>query len=355
MLVRAISASTTMPIPSSALSDRFRTFADSECKDSSPLYYALSHATAQDAELIEVTGWAASGQPVPNLFFASVHYLLLTGTAHPVASFYPTLAESAGSPTEAFPHFKDFVLRHREAIVSLLKSRLVQTNEVRRSAYLFPALAFAASHFEAGRPMALLEIGTSAGLNLLWDKYRYTYGDSMIHGDSSSQVLIRSSFRGKSPSVLAQPWPKVSHRIGLDLNVVDTACPDQSAWLRALIWPEHHERMILLESALAKRDEETLDLRNGDGFAMVSGIAEEISEDSLLCVYHTHVANQISSEARQDFLQCIEQLGAKRDVVHICNNIKPNLHLTAYNKGQLLDMPLANTDGHARWIEWLQE
>lgn len=98
-----------------------------------------------------------------------------------------------------------------------------------------------------------------------------------------------------------------------------------------------------------------LDLSVGDGFSMFVDLAEEISQDSVLCVYHTHVANQISKESKETFLKSIEKLGAKRDIIHVFNNIKPNLHLTAYHTGKLIDMPLANTDGHARWIEWLRK
>lgn len=336
------------------LSERFHAFAESECKDSSPLYYALSHAIAQDDAILEIADQSIPGQPIPNLLFASVHYLISSGISHPLCAYYATCTISPASPSSAYPVFKDFILGHRQDVISLLRSRLVQTNEVGRCAYLFPAISFAASHFDS-RPLALVEIGTSAGLNLLWDRYRYSYGDSVFYGDSSSPVLVTSSFRGSIPSVLSAPLPEISHRIGLDLTIVDTSNSHQAAWLRALVWPEHHERRSLLDAALKKRAEIELDLRAGDGFSMLVDLAKEIPEESLLCVYHTHVANQISKEAKETFLKSIEELGTKRDVIHVFNNIKPNLHLTAYRKRQLIDLPLANTDGHARWIEWLQK
>jgi len=338
------------------LSERFRTFAESECKDSSPLYYTLSHSIAQDRSILAIAEQCSLGQPEPNLFFASIHYLLLSEkvSVHPLSEFYPTCSSSQTNLSEVYPHFRDFVRGHAEEIIVLLKSRLVQTNEVRRCAYRFPAFLFAASHFES-RPLALIEIGTSAGLNLLWDKYRYSYGDNEIYGNLSSDVSVTSSFRGEVPSILSAPLPNISHRIGLDQNIVDTSIADQAVWLRALVWPEHHKRRSLMDAALKKRNEMTLDLRIGDGFAMLPGVAAKISEGSLLCVYHTHVANQISEEAREAFLRSIEELGEERDMIHIFNNIRPNLHLTAFRGGRTIDMPLANTDGHARWIEWLQK
>lgn len=149
---------------SDQLSIRFREFAESECKDSSPLYFALSNSIAEDEFLLEVAAHSSPGQPAPNLLLASVHYLLCSGISHAVSAFYPTCTKSPLDPSGAFPAFRDFVLMHRAEVIRLLQSRLVQTNDARRSAYLFPALAFAASHFEP-KPLTLVEIGTSAGLN----------------------------------------------------------------------------------------------------------------------------------------------------------------------------------------------
>ncbi|RYX85292.1 DUF2332 domain-containing protein [bacterium] len=338
-----------MPHP---LSTSFVEFSESECKDSSPLYYALSRSIAADDSLLDIAQHSTAGQPVPNLLFASVHYLLSANKSHPLAAFYATFTPSPANPDNAYPAFRDFVLGHADEIIFLLKSRFVQTNEVRRCAYLFPAFLFAASHFDS-RPLALVEIGTSAGLNLLWDKYSYSYDAGATYGDPSSEIHLTSSFRGENLPALQLPIPSISHRIGLDLNIVDTLIPDQAAWLGALVWPEQHDRRNLLEAALKKRSDTALDLRTGDGFSMLPDIVREIPIESIVCVYHTHVANQISLQARQDFLKSIDKIGKQRDVIHLFNNIKPNLHLTIYRRGEFINMPLANTDGHARWIEWL--
>lgn len=235
-----------------------------------------------------------------------------------------------------------------------MRSRLVQTNEVRRSAYLFPSLVFASSYFDS-RALALVEIGTSAGLNLIWDCYRYSYGGESVYGDLASPVLITSSFRGPKPAALSAAMPPISNRIGLDLNIVDTSIPDQADWLRALVWPEHEERRELMDAALMERSRVELDLRVGDGFSWIEGIAEGLPAEVLVCVYHTHVANQISEESRTRFLDQMARIGAKRDLVHVFNNIEPHLHLTAYRDGVRMEVPIANTDGHARWIEWLPQ
>jgi hypothetical protein len=87
---------------------------------------------------------AAPEQPLPNLFFAAVHFLLLQDPAAPLGQFYPSLFSTAASPEAAYPAFRAFCLAHAAALQHLLARRRVQTNEVSRCAYLFPAFALVA-------------------------------------------------------------------------------------------------------------------------------------------------------------------------------------------------------------------
>lgn len=334
------------------LSNWFKSFAQNECKGSSPLYRELSLQIAHDDQLLSIASHAPDNQPIPNLFLASVHYLLAADPSHPLTKFYPTLNGFANPSRECYPFFKDFVLLNQTAITDLLRSRKVQTNEVGRCAYLFPAMLLASRYFK-GRPIALLEVGTSAGLNLFWDRYAYAYGDNNLYGNGASNVKIASSFRGGILPALDIPLPEISHRIGIDLNIIDVQKEQEANWLKALIWPEHTNRRKLLETAIAACQRPSVDLRVGDGFEMLEEIAKEIPKRSVVCVYHTHVANQIAPDARLAILDKIDRIGANRDIVHIFNNIHPTLHFTAIRDGVKHDFPLAQTDGHARWIEWL--
>ena len=121
------------------LSKRFQTFAEIECKDSSPLYYFLSRIIALDDTLLSIAEQSRCGQPVPNLFFAAVQYLLFIQTEHPLAQYYASLCSFPLDPADAYPHFRHFVFAHQADVIHLLKSRLVQTNEVRRSALPLPS------------------------------------------------------------------------------------------------------------------------------------------------------------------------------------------------------------------------
>src|SRR5688572_13966810 len=131
------------------LAETYRRFAERECKDYSPAYYHLALEVAEDSAVL---GFVAQ-QPVtqPNLLFASVQYL--TGPERmPLSS--------------AALHV--FLKREGETVASLMRTRRTQTNEVGRCAALLPAMP-------AG-PIAVIEIGASAGLCLLLDKYHYDYG-----------------------------------------------------------------------------------------------------------------------------------------------------------------------------------
>ena len=161
----------------------------------SALYQSLCHSVAEDPDLLAITANARPGQPVPNLFMATVHWLLLEGAQHPVTDYYPDINPGSTEHGDPYPSFRLFCLDRSDAITALISTRLVQTNVVRRCAVLLPAFAVAMGRYHE-RPLSLVEIGASAGLNLLWDRYSYTYSDGRRWGDSESPVHLSSVIRG---------------------------------------------------------------------------------------------------------------------------------------------------------------
>lgn len=124
-----------------SLQKTFLTFAELECKGSSELYYELAQKIALDADLLELCQAEKRGQPIPNLLFGAVHYLLLRGSDHPLKQFYPSVVAHPDQTGDAFAAFKEFCLSHQEEIEQLLQTKIVQTNEVRRCAYLYPVFS----------------------------------------------------------------------------------------------------------------------------------------------------------------------------------------------------------------------
>ncbi len=246
-----------------------------------------------------------------------MHYLLLTGANDRLAEFYPSLTPSPRPPNEAFPSFRAFCLDRRPAIESLLRTRRVQTNEVGRCAYLYPAFALVAEL--SRRPLVIVELGASAGLNLMWDQYRYEYERDASCGPSDATVVIRSTFRGDRRPRLPERAPAVLGRVGVDLAPIDVRDEDQTSWLRALVWPEHRERAALLASALALAQRTPPRVVRGDALACLPELLREARRDAAVCVTHTH----------------------------------PLVELTSWAGANVTTRRLAFSDPHGRWIEWL--
>ncbi len=229
------------------LSEKFNQFAIYECKGSSPLYESLSLKIAEDPKMLELASKSKEGQPVPNLFFGAVHYLLMNGYKHPLAEFFPSLTEKPAPAENVYPVFVDFCVKYSDVIIGLLKSKIVQTNEVRRCSYLY--LIFSHIFQLAKKPLALVEIGTSAGLQLFVDQYSYSYGTGIKFGNLDSAVHLTSEIRGKKLLLTQSTILEVGARIGIALHINDVNDAEDYIWLKALIWPEHHERRELFEKA----------------------------------------------------------------------------------------------------------
>ncbi len=334
------------------LAVKFRKFAELECRGSSQLYGFLATNTADDHDLLELASRAQSHQPVPNLLFAAVHYLLLSGKDHELRWFYPSIVVEPKDHNAAFPSFKDFCASHYGEIVQLLQTRRVQTNEVRRCAYLYPA--YCRIHQRLPKPLALVEIGTAAGLNLIWEQYSYSYGDGQVFGAEGSSVRITSTIDGPNkPSLKDQP-PLVTYRVGVDVRIVDLTDDDHLLWLRSLIWPEHKHRVELMTSAADVLRADPPRLVQGDAVEMLEGFGQEVPKEAVLCVYHTHVANQFPREKREILFRIIDGIAGRREIYHLYNNMLDGfLHLDILGVDQPSRETVAKTDGHARWFEWM--
>lgn len=205
--------------------------------------------------------------------------------------------------------------------------------------------------------MSLIEIGTSAGLQLLWDKYAYSYNISdKTYGDVNSPVRIASEIRGDKTPPFLDVIPPVASRLGIDLHLNDLRDPEDRLWLKALIWPEHDDRRELFERAADCFKNHPVELVEADGVTHLPLVAERIPQDTAICIFHTHVANQMPPQTKHALLRTVRELGKTRDVFHLYNNIRDLnlLHLDSCIDGHEHSETLAATDGHGRWFKWLQ-
>ena len=332
----------------------FERFAREECYNSSPLYERISLSIAKDAELLSLATHVRTGERIPNLLLAAVHFLLLRGTKHPVARFYESLSRAPERYKDPYPNFRSFCLEHEGEISKLIACRSVQTNEVRRCACLLPIFVAVAEESH-GRPLYLIEIGSAAGLLLLWDHYRYRYGDAPECGDLDSPVQIRCGLRGEGSPPIRNDFPRVSGRLGIDLNPVDVNNRDSRLWLRALIWPEHRERAHLLERAIEVAQREPPELIAGDAVEVLPKILPLVPPDSILCILR--VWTSLPKKAHEQFSSVVTKCGQKRDLFVIStigqrgNEI--DLQLTSFVKGRKTVKLLAHCETHGEWLEWV--
>lgn len=327
-------------------------------ENASPLYAALCHHIATDPAVLQLVAEANQATTVTNLFFAAVHYLLLSGIQHPVAAYYPDLVETPLPFENAYLAFRAFCLEHAAEIRTLVNTRFVQTNEVRRCAALFPAFCLLAGRIQ-GRALALLEIGSSAGLHLLWDRYHYQYGPGERTGDLRSPVQIECELRGAGTLPVVKHLPVVTWRLGLDIHPIDVRDEDAVRWLRALIWPEHADRLRLLSTALsvARGDPPLL---AGDAASVLPQVLATVPQNAVLCLFHSYTLNQMPGSVRERILAHIADyaLQGGREVYRISQegyslDEPPRLELHNYEDGQMQSVLLAHCETHGRWLEWL--
>jgi len=282
----------------------FLHFGEVECPQLDGAIYAeLSRVVASDDDLLALAAMAPPTQPPANLLFAAVHALLLGGEVHPLADWYPLLAESGSraNPVQTIARpFTEFCRLHRARLTALIQTRLTQTNVVQRCSGLLPALT---TVFErgGGQPLSLIEIGASAGLNLQWDRYFYRYfcrdEGRGLWGNPESPVVVDCELRGDHELPTLEERIPVAWRRGIDLRPVNISDPDEVLWLRALIWPDHPGRQERLGAALSMAQANPPRVIEGEASETLPGLMDAAPTDSLLCVYGTHTLYQFPRAA----------------------------------------------------------
>ncbi len=336
------------------VSERFQHFVTQETA-SSPLYSRLSLAVAADPAILSIAARARPGQPLPNMLFGAVHYLLLQDASDPLAAFYPDLNSEPNPPENVYPYFRAFCLANQPAIEELLETRLVQTNEVQRCVCLMPLFGVVAR--SAGTELALVEIGTSAGLNLLWDRYGYDYNAGGQYGDLASSLILEGILRGSRQPPFPASWPEIKSRVGLDLNPLQLDNPADMLWLRALIWPEHLKRAGRLETAIRLAQANRPEIIAGNALDTLPAVLQNTSPEATLCLFHSFTLNQFSPQMRQSLWSLLADFSRQRKIYVISFESQregfPQLSLTQLDNGQATDQVLARADPHGSWLEWL--
>lgn len=265
----------------------YRRWAQLEAAGSSAVYERLAVAVARAVDVLELLQQVPEGKRQPNLLFG-------------VLRFYDIPVQD---PTVALGWLRE----HWPVVRAAVLARRTQTNEPARCATLLPALAL------LPEPLALIEVGASAGLCLLYDAWRYHYVGSsadMWSGPAASPLTLTCQVDGPLP--LPERVPVIAWRAGLDLNPIDAADPDAQRWLQALVWPEHHERAERLRVALEVAATAPPRVERGDLLEDVGALVAQAPAGSTVVVAHSATLAYLDGRDRACFVSLLQDLGVHR-------------------------------------------
>ena len=305
----------------------------------SATYAAWADGVASDAAMIAAIDLLPAQRRQPALLFAVSRLL--------------------GAPVGAYTPWRDFTLAHWPEVEREARVRLTQTNEPLRCAALMPALA------SIDGPIALLEVGASAGLCLYPDRYSYSYdgGEPLHPADGPSAVLLHCGTNGLEPAPTR--LPQIVWRAGIDLAPLDVSDADDARWLEALVPPEQHERLARLRSALDIARADPPILVAGDVTDALAGLAADAPADATLVVVSSGVLVYVARAQRELFAAAVAALDARwlsleaaglfADVaerIELATGITPP-ELAGRFALSLDQRPLAFVAPHGERIDWL--
>jgi hypothetical protein len=268
--------------PSSGTAEWYSRFARLEARGQSPIYEELASGVALDPELLALIDELPRLRRQPNLVLACSRLL--------------------GAPVDTFAAWREWVIAHWPAVQAEASVRLTQTNEARRCTALLPVLA------SIEGPIALLEVGASAGLCLYPDRYSYRFdGVPLDPVAGPSAVVLEASTNAPPPTRM----PDIVWRAGIDLKPLDVSDADDARWLETLIWPEQHERLARLRGAMdIVRADPPLMVR-GDATSSLAELAASAPAGATLVVVSSGVLVYLVRAEREAFATALRSLDAR--------------------------------------------
>lgn len=316
----------------------------------SPLYQTLCAVVAGDDALLTLAAHARAGQQPLNLLMAATHMIVARDPSLPFARFFATVAgDRAEPPDGAAAEYPAFCADHGATLQELLETRLVQTNEPARATAIRYAL------HEVGRrtggPVTFLEIGASAGIQLRFDRWAVRTGGRRF-GPPEAPLTIDTDWRGAVPPPDLDALPPIRERFGVDLHPVDATDPEERAWLRALVWPEHVDRHVQLGLALDAVAADPPEILAGDAIELLPVLdVERLDPGADLVVFHSMVRIHVPRERRAAFDAAIAALGERRRLFHVAFEHRDQGPASlALEDSEGSDVVLARVHGHGRWL-----
>lgn len=321
----------------------YREFGERESGDS-PCFQEWSLGVAADPEVLALVETLPPVKRQPTLVFAAARW--------------------HGAVIAPYDALRQVLLDRWRDVEATVMSRRTQTNEVGRCATLLPVLA------SLPGPLALLEVGCSAGLCLTPDRYSYRYTGSpgtvaIDPAGGPSPVVLDCALEGDVPldRLVSGGLPEIVWRGGLDLNPLDVRADDAMAWLQTLVWPEHDDRRARLAAAVELAREDPPTLVRGDLLTDLPALMEQVPDDATLVVFHSAVLAYLSEAERSRFAQTMSSARGHwicNEGAQVVPEIRPPAsppRTSAVTGGTFLvsldRCPVAWSHGHGHALRWL--
>ena len=250
------------------------------------------------------------------LFCAAACYLIGEDEPPGLVDFFP----GAGGAQRAFdsrfePAFRSFCLARRAELLAVCGSRRYQMNEVARSTQVAVALGVLGRRASTAG-IALIDLGTGAGLGLHPDRYCHQLDGGPDLGDRTSPLILQCETKGPFVPPLPRTMPPIQWRVGIDLEPLDLADPDDRLWARSCLPPER--------GALERFDQASrlflahpCSILRGDAIESLPALLDAVPEDLLPVVVDTYAAVFFSDQERSQFHEVVRHWGEIRDLAWI--------------------------------------
>jgi hypothetical protein len=342
------------------LAEVWRWFGAQHFRGESPIYERIAMAVAADDEVLALLRHAPPAAHLPLVPLAAARSLLLEGLDHPLGEVY-----RGRSDADPGPLFLDLCRRHRDSLLAILQTRRVQTNDCGRSALIAPALTWTTRRTSG--PYWLIDVGASAGINLLCDRFRLDYGAHGATGPADSPVGISCQVKAGDPPI-ADRVPDLVGRVGIDASPIDLSDPADARWLLACVWPDSG-RADRVEASIALAQQHPPRLIAGRATDVLPSVLGELPADVTAIVMTTWAFSYFSTDERAEFIELLRAESDRRDVVWVCCETAgvveefdrldeadpPGHHLlgaTVFQCGTATPHLLAHVHPHGNWLDW---
>ena len=285
------------------------------------------------AEIVDDDRWDR-----PLQLLGGLHYLALSEGIDPWSDPAPVLAE------------------RRDWLRRFIRTQTVQTNEVQRSWMLLPCFLEVALRTGV-EALDLIELGPSAGLNLVWDRYGYGY-EHGTWGAADAPLALTGEERMPVPGELLRLAPRVRQRRGIDLAPLDVTRPEDALLLKSFVWADQVDRLERLDRAVETLRVDPPQLEQGDVVERLPTLLAERLPGALTIVFQTAVRGYLSRAAWKEILTALDDAGREFPLALVSVS-RPaagehrywGLWLRLWPDGE--KHLLAHSGFHGQWLEWL--